>query len=261
MRAAIRTILMGGVDSRALAWATKVQSLGAPVSGTQLLRTSALVRGLDACGAWALTDDYAAYRAENSTQALVTLKQRIVQVAASSPTFVAGRGFLGNAAGVIKSGWNPSTIGQYSQNSGRQGFWCYAAPTVAGYFFGTTNVTFGENGPGATVFNYAVNNASAFDTWTHGGLSNLVGWHTWERTGATAEAAYLNTVQKGTGTATTAAPPNWQAFILGSTNDGNTSIVSPTDAGVAAACIGAPLTAAQKAGEYAAFSTYMGSFP
>jgi hypothetical protein len=246
-------------DADALAWQAAVQAAGGSVSNARLILIDQLIFALKACGAWALTDDYAVYAAENSTAALVTIKQRITQVAASSPTFVTDRGFLGNLAGVIKTGWNPRSGSPiYQQNAARRGVWVYSAPATTGkWLIGHDNTTFNEDGAAGPVnLPYGVNNNAAFDNYAHGGLANLVGWHCFERTGATAEAAYLDTVQKGTGTTTTALPANWQMFILGTTSDGS-GIANPTDAGASAAYWGGPLSAPQKTGEYNAFRTYM----
>lgn len=248
-----------GYDADTVAWYNAVVAAGGAVSGARFGLIDALIFDLKACGAWALRDDYAIYAAENSTQALVTLKRQLTQVAQSSPGFVANRGFLGNLGGNIKTGWNPSSVGSpnFLRNSASVGFWVYSAPsTNTRWFMGIDHNVWSAIGAGAANVDYGVNGTAAYDTWAHGGLANTVGWHHYERTGASAQAAYLNAVAKGTpGAIASVAIPNFDMSVLSTTNNG-TNILGPTDAGISAAAYGAPLPD-QKTGEYNALRAFM----
>lgn len=253
---------LSGFDADAAAWRAAVIAASGAVSGQQMAYVNALVQGLKAGGAWYVRDDYALYAAENSTQALITLKLRLSQTATNSPTFTANRGYKGDAtAAYIDTKWNPgSGSPQYTKNSASYGLWCYLAPaTVGRYLMGFSDLLFGEIKHDATNISYSVNTNAAgnFDTYAHGG--NVTGWHVFERTGSAAEAAYLNDVQKGTGvqTATAGSLDNFNGYVLASTQ-GSAPRVS-TDAGVSAAFWGAPLSAAQRTAEYNAFRSYMTS--
>lgn len=239
-------------------WKAAYIAAGGTLTNFYLSRVDRLIRALKSSGAWDLTDDYAVYRNDQATiQPIITLKALIQQSVQSSPVYVQARGELGNQAGFINTGWIPGTgTPQYSRNSARYGFFCYQAPAHTGYLMGFDDNDNGEVKWDATNISYGVNNASAFDSYAHGG--NVIGWHTFERTGATAEAAYLNTVQKGTGTATSTTLQTFQGTVLSSTRGVGGTL--PTDGGISMACWGAPLPT-QKAAEYAAINDFMTSFP
>ncbi len=255
-----------GFDADVVAWAAAVVTAGGTVSTARKALVQSLVTQLKACGAWALTDDYALYAAENQIQALVTLKRRITQTlghkTSTDPSFVVNRGFLGNADGAILTGWNPSSgTNLFVKNSARYGFWCYAAPSVTtAYYMGMSDVLFSEWNPGAANMQYGVNtrNAGGFDTYAHGG--NLTGWFTAERTASNAQAAYRNGAQVATGSQTTSDNlDNFSGMVLASTQNG-TTVQGPIDAGVSSAVWGAPLSnIAMYAAEYAAWRSFMTS--
>ncbi len=256
MLGASRVVLFGVSDPSARAWAAAVVAAGGSVSPPRLALVSTLIRRLKACGAWALTDDYAVYAGESATQGLVTLKARQTHVATNSPTFTVNRGFKGDGVSAfVQTTWNPTVGGpQFVRNSARFGVWVYAAPTVTSYLMGMDDFNFNEIKWDATNISYGVNGLTAFETYAHGGT--VTGWHALERTGATAESAYLNGVQKGTGVLGSVAVNNVAGRVLCSTQGAGARL--PTDAGASAACWGAPLTnAAMYLAEYNAFRAFM----
>lgn len=244
-------------DPDALAWRRAVLAASGTVSGGQLNNIQILIRTLKTCGAWALTDDYAVYANadNNATQALVTLKKRITQtlahVTSTNPAFVNQRGFLGNHDGYINSGWNPSTGPLYTQNNARFGAWVYSMASVGNdSIMGNEDSNTNQALKAATAWRYGVNTASLPNSTSLG-----TGLSVFERTGANAEAAYLNGAANGTDTGASIAISNRNFYIL-ATNNGTAAHVS--DFGISAAFYGGALTnIAMYSAENAAFRAYM----
>jgi hypothetical protein len=256
-----RALLAPSIDPDAAAWRHAVIAAGGLVSSLQQQRVTKLIRSLKACGAWALTDDYAVYAAENQTQALVTLKKRQTQTLAhiisTNPTFVANRGFLGNRDGYVSTSWNPTTGTNYTQNNARFGAWVYsAAATYATYAIGAdndvdnTSLSLRSNG-----FLAGVNSVSVCNYNTAGGA--VSGWLTAERADANGQTAYQNGIQVAVNLTATSAVPQNVTFRVLADNGGGAS--GPTDAGISAALYGAALGTVQRVTEYAALRTYLTS--
>jgi len=80
-------------DADVLSWETSVIANGGSVSLARRIIVDQFIYSEKASGAWALTDDYIGLWAENSTQALISLKRRILAVAYNTPTFTVDRGY------------------------------------------------------------------------------------------------------------------------------------------------------------------------
>ena len=102
--------LAGIFDTDVRAWYNAVLANGGSVSSGRLAIVNTFVQAEKASGAWALTDDYCCFWAENAAQALTSLKQRRLGTATNSPTFTADRGYaFDGATNYINTGYVPST--------------------------------------------------------------------------------------------------------------------------------------------------------
>lgn len=106
-------------DADTLAWEAQVIVNGGTVSLARRIIVDQFIFDLKSAGAWALTDDYWAFWAENTAQALTSLKQRRLATAVNAPTFTADRdyafdgatqyidtGFVSNISAVAMTGTN-----------------------------------------------------------------------------------------------------------------------------------------------------------
>jgi len=112
-RATDRPFFSGGAtdtDTDVIYWAAAVGASGGSVSIGRLAIVNTFVLAEKASGAWTLTDDYLVLWAENSVQALTSLKRRVLATAVNSPTFVADRHYLfDGTANYINTGFTPGT--------------------------------------------------------------------------------------------------------------------------------------------------------
>lgn len=100
----------GGIDADALLWRDAVVTNGGTVSAARLAIVNTFVAAEKASGAWALTDDYWGFWAENAVQALTSLKQRRLATAVNSPVFTTDRGYaFDGTTNYINTGFIPST--------------------------------------------------------------------------------------------------------------------------------------------------------
>jgi hypothetical protein len=91
-------------------WEAAVIANGGSVSLARRIIVDEFVYAEKAAGNWALTDDYHVFWAENSAQALTSLKRRILAVAYNVPTFTANRDFTTDGAtSYIDTLFVPST--------------------------------------------------------------------------------------------------------------------------------------------------------
>jgi hypothetical protein len=251
-----KALFGGGIDSRATAWAQAVASAGGFVSGARLRKVSSLIRALDACGAWTLRDDYAAYAgAENPTQALVTLKRRLTQVANNSPT-LGITGYTGNnTTAFIDTKWNAASGSwQYTQNLAAYGCYVAADPGVA-----TTKVLMGNSdGWSEIVFGSGGNITAGINqsaTPLNVSPANRLGLLEVDRTGASAFQIFQNGSSLGTGTTASGAVANLNFYVLAANSAGGA--VSPINSTIAMAFVGVPLSASVQAAELQAWKPFL----
>lgn len=115
----------------------------------------------------------------------------------------------------------------------------------ASWIFGSTTVSFGINGS---------TSMGGYETFAHGG--NKTGLFVAERTGATTDAGYRNTVQQVAGTRGSFVPESLNAFALAATANGSTA-VGCSDGRISALLYGKSLSPAQAAAEYSALRSFM----
>jgi hypothetical protein len=98
------------IDADALSWRDAVVTNGGSVSAGRLNLVSILIAGLKAGGSWSLDDDLWLLVAENSIQALTSIKQRRLTTAVNSPTFAADLGYaFDGAANYLDTLFIPNT--------------------------------------------------------------------------------------------------------------------------------------------------------
>lgn len=97
-------------DADVILWWQAVIANGGSVSATRLGIVNTFVVSEKNAGLWSLTDDYWGFWAENSVQALTSLKQRRLATAVNSPTFTADRDYATNGTtSYINLNFVPST--------------------------------------------------------------------------------------------------------------------------------------------------------
>lgn len=102
--------LIGTADPDVQLWRLAVMANGGWVSPAVVAALSTFVAAEKASGTWALTDDYFGLWAENSAQALTSLKQRRLATAINSPVFTPSRGYsFDGSTSYIDTGYIPST--------------------------------------------------------------------------------------------------------------------------------------------------------
>jgi hypothetical protein len=100
---------------------SRLSSGGGSVSLARRIIVDQFVFSEKASGAWALTDDYWGFWAENEPQALTSLKQRRLAAVVNAPTFTADRGYAGDAlTSYIDTGFIPAThaVAMTANNAG-----------------------------------------------------------------------------------------------------------------------------------------------
>lgn len=245
-------------DADTIAWRAAVVTAGGSVTNLRMLLVDALIIDLKACGAWAKTDDYALWAAENAVAGLVTLKKKITQTAINGPVFTADRGFQGNAINqYVNTGWNFASGTSYTRDDARYGFWQETGPPTNGthsmgtnnlyasFLVGTTNASFGING---------TTSGGAYDVFAHGGKT---GMFTAERTGPAVTAGYKNNVSMVTGTRGSFAPENFNVGALAATISGLPTANGFSDGRLAMLFYGGALNPTEATGEYNAWRAFM----
>lgn len=243
-------------DPDAIAWRAAVRLAGGSVSAHRARDIERLIKALKASQSWWLRDDYAAYAgAENATQALVTLKLRLTQVANNSPTLGA-TGFAGNTSAFVDLKWNPASgTWQYTQNLAEYGCWVVADPGVPSSkrLMGNDDDNWGEIQFGSAGNITAGINQGAAPTSAV--PSSRLGLLAIVRTGTAATALYQNATQLVSGTQASIAMPNRNFFALSANSGGGAT--APINSTLAMTFIGAPLSTAQRQGEWQAWRSFL----
>ncbi len=103
---------VASIDPDAEAFAGAVRANGGSISSARLTVINQFIAAEKAAGTWALTDDYWGLWAENSVQALTSLKQRRLATVSGAPVFTADRDYAGDGADdFIDTGFILSTHG------------------------------------------------------------------------------------------------------------------------------------------------------
>lgn len=104
--------LLGVIPVPVALWAAAVVANGGTISAARLAIVSTFVVAEQKSGAWEATDDYLSLWAENSVQALTSLKQRRLATAVATPAFTIDRGYVFNGTSqYINTAFIPSING------------------------------------------------------------------------------------------------------------------------------------------------------
>ncbi len=244
-------------DVDAQLWLNAVVAAGGTVSGARLYVVSNLIASLKAAGIWTKLDRIWLHAAENATQALYDLKARAAATAVNSPTFTIDRGYAGNGTtSYLDSNFNASTAGgNFTQNDAGMGVWVVTSPGAnGGCVIGANNSSYSRiilnsvAGTRETEINSSASLAAS-NVAVHTGFVHA------SRTGANAQAGYLNAASERTGAQASTALLNQTHKILANVTSGGT-LGQWSTAQVGASFIGASLAGLELA-FYTALRTYM----
>lgn len=260
---AANTGALSAVDADAAAWRDAVVTNGGSVSAARLNLVGVLVAALKAGGSWSLDDDLWLLVAENSIQALTSLKQRRLATAVNSPTFAADLGYaFDGSTNYVDTGFAFSThaVAAATNNNRIAG---YERTNVASntYLAGTSSntnriVTLRPRTTGTTS---VIANNSATATFTLP-ASDSRGYLAGSRntSDATGVVAYKN----GAAITRTVDPSGYGASLpshslcIGAFNNAGT-VGTFRASTVGAIVVGAALTAGQELAEYTAVQAHM----
>jgi hypothetical protein len=246
----------GGLNSSTTAWINAVVADGGSVSGTQQTRVDNLITGLKADSLFALGDRLWLYAGESDAhQAKIDIINLSTHTLISTPTLAAG-GYTGDGSTkAINTNFNLSTGTNFVQNS--SSVFVYDRTSR-----GSSNeIVVGGSATGASVLylypqsggtvQHTLHDA-AFTTTTN---ADAAGYWCMSRTGSSGFTVYKNNSSIGTPTATSVAPSNLTAYVLGYNNNG--SLSTPTTDQIACAWFGAGLDATQSGNLYTRIKAYM----
>lgn len=263
MRPSLLALLLGRGED-ATAWAAAVRRNGGAVSDARVEIIRAFVAAEKASGAWALTDDYWPLWAENSIQALTSLKQRRLATEVNSPTFTTDRGYAFNGTTqYIDTGFIASTHGtNWTGTNQRGGVYEITNVTSSGTSAGTL-----DGGSRLTLCN---RNSTTAQARLNGSVASITlgvadsrGLKATSRAnGSTAVLLYDRGVRLTDGTvASPATTRPARSVYAGAYNNGG----SPTSfraASIGFVVVGGPLSDTQELAQYnavQAFATSVGA--
>jgi hypothetical protein len=245
-------------DFDVLAYRASVQGYGGPVSDARMAIVNTFVGADKASGAWGLTEDYCGFWAENAAQALTSIKQRRLATAVNTPTFTADRDYTFNGTtSYIDTGFVPSThavamtgsnmrlaVYERTNRNGSTSIGSYVSATESAFMRAR------QTGP---AVGFQLSSAAV-------GVSlpsvTSLGFTAASRTAAGVFEAYKNGVSLGTvvpaSTGTTL--PTSGLYVGARNNAGVASEFRSSSAGFA--CVGASLSSAQEAAQYAAVQAW-----
>lgn len=247
-------IFVPALDPDALAWA---RTAGA--SAGQRQRVSTLIRALKKAGVWTSLDRLWLFAAENSTQALTDLVARAGATLPVAPTFTANRGYQGNGSSqYIDTGFNATSGSpRYARNDAHMSVWVQAADSVgsAAALIGNDFTNYGllTYNSATEIVSGGINSSAPFNI---GGGAAMTGHVLMQRTGANAQATYKNGSQLATDASASVAVANNTFFVLAVNSPGAANF---SNSRIAAASVGASLSAGQITALNAALNAYMTS--
>lgn len=242
-------------DSDVLAWREQVVLNGGGVSLARLIIIDQFVFSEKASGAWALTDDYWGLWAENSAQALTSLKQKRLASTVNTPTYTADRDYtFDGTTNYINTGFVPSTHGvAYTGANQRLAAYERTNVSASAYAAGTrvgTSPAIGLIPRGSTSMTGVVNNTGGSASFVLG-VADSRGLKAVSRAGGTTALGYDRGVRLTDVTGLTiggSTSPSVPLFI-GAYNSSNTPI-SLRAASIGFVAIGGPLSDAQELAQY-----------
>jgi hypothetical protein len=254
---------LSAIDADAAAWRDAVVTNGGSVSAGRLSLVGILIAALKAGGSWSLDDDIWMLVAENSIQALTSIKQRRLGVAVNSPTFTADLGYaFDGSTNYIDTGFIFSTHGvAAAANNNRIAGYERTNVSANSYLAGTSSgtnriVTLRPRTTGTTSV-IANNSATANFTLP---ASDSRGYLAGSRN--TSDATGIVAYKNGAAITRTADPSGYGASLpshnlyIGAFNNTGTAATFRAST-IGAVAVGAALTAGQELAEYTAVQAHM----
>lgn len=236
------------LDASTIAWVNAVVAAGGTVSAARQTIVNTLIASLKAHSLWSAHDRIWLHASENAQQATIDIVNLGVATPVNSPTLTADQGYAGDgSSSYLDSGYSPTVHGvNFTRNDASVSSYCRTSRTT-----GAGGCNIGLHDAATTgnmtalftrttgVANYDVNN-SQFSAQVAN--TNAQGMYTAVRTGASAQAVYLNSSATALGTETQAsiALANLNFFIL-ARNQNATPVNFLTDQ-VAITAIGGGMT-------------------
>lgn len=257
------------VEGETAAYAAAVVANGGTVSDARVAILNTFIRAEKFSGAWALTDDYWALWAESEAQGLTSLKQLRLATVVAAPTFTEDAGYAFNGTTqYINTGFLPAThavamaatsarIAVYERTN-------VAAGTYAAGVANTSSRRLAIVPRGASGVNAAGEMNAEIGSFTLPAADSL-GFVAVSRAGATAAncAAYKNgsAMTRVVDPSAFGATLPTAALYVGGLNSAGTFATGRASS-LGFVCVGAALSAAQEAAQYAAvqaFATAVGA--
>ncbi len=256
IRSPVRSIVSSSARSAVGSDAAVIARMTVDPDATRRALINTLVASLKTAGVWDKLDVLYVVAAHDAQAGRLNWKNdtRYDLTLNGAPTFTADRGYAGNGSNAsLSTGFTPSTAGaQFAVNSASIGAWARSDITGAteytiGQISGSTPTALIRPRSTATTLVGAINNAG---TTTIAGVTTAIGLTSVNRSAADAQQFYKNGVSLGTGTVASTARPTsavhlLRAFSTYSSNE------------VAAAFMGASLTAGEHLALYNALNVYL----
>lgn len=257
MRHAIKYTLLGGAyASEALALFARFTTQ--PTTTRRTLINN-LVVSLKAAGVWTKLDALYVMAAADAQAAQRNWVADAFNLTPTlAPTFTADQGYTGDGAtSYLDTGFNPTTATapKFVQDSAHLGVWTRSDPIIgSGGEIGNNNAEIRAEISGAGPYTTSSRlNASSTDTFAT--VPTLLKHTVISRSLSTGYDGYKNGASLGSATRTSAAPSNNSMLVC------RTPVGGYSQAQIAAAHIGANLTAAEVLAFYNALNTYLSGVP
>lgn len=230
----------------------------APATVEQKALSNTAIVDLKAAGIWSKLDCLYFLNGWDEQSSTRNWKQDAYNLTKSgSPVFEAGVGVTGGSPAYLNTGFNPVTAGgHFAQDDHSFGTWCVTDATSSSMVdmgsatTGTTNLYTVPHRADATIDFYASDTTSR----SAGAIATAVGLTAVSRRSSTSKTCYKNGAVKSTNTATSAALPNRQIYILAANNG---SAVLHSTRQVSFSWLGGGLTDTQHADFYSIASSYL----
>lgn len=235
-----------------------------PPTGARKIRINNLIRTLKSGGGWAKLDAFYVLAAANAqASGLNWIADAYNLTPVNSPTFTADRGYTGNgSSSYLNTGYNPTTAvgAKLALNSGHVAAWNLTSRSAAGTaLIGSRNTAITswiEIEPRVNVsgdkFVHRVNSGGGTTTAN----TSSDGYFVANRSGPSASQGFRNGVEVGSSTTSSLLIPNATIMLLARGTEAGFADALSSDQ-IAAASIGASLTADEVAVTYAALTAYL----
>lgn len=240
-------------SDEALAWRDEVESNGGSASIDAMIVRDAFIFKEKASGAWDLTEDYLILMAENEAQALTSLKRRFLCIANGSPLFAANVCYsFDGYAQYVDWPFVPATHGVVMTTTNKRlGVYCLSNQSSTGAAIGT----YTADGNAMSIsprrsdgrLGGAVNGSAFFPLV----VDEAAGFSVLSRSDTTTLRGYKNGVRLTDQASASTPSLSSHSFFIGARNFAGGGVDRELNCSIAFAVIGAQLSDAQEAAQYA----------